>query len=71
MTKIKKILIIDDSALMRRILCDIIEKEQYYKVTDCVGDGLAALEVLEKKNFDCIFLDLHIVSSHNNSEFYY
>lgn len=60
MTKIKKILIIDDSALMRRILCDIIEKEQYYKVTDCVGDGLAALEVLEKKNFDCIFLDLHM-----------
>lgn len=60
MAKKKKILIIDDSALMRRILCDIIQTDDRYEVTDFASNGMEALQILQNKRFDCIFLDIHM-----------
>ena len=38
----KKILIVDDSALMRRVMCDIINSDGTFQVTDTCCDGLEA-----------------------------
>lgn len=45
---IKKILVIDDSALMRRIFCDIINSDERFHVEDTATNGLEALELLKK-----------------------
>ena len=42
----KKILIVDDSALMRRVMCDIINSDGTFQVTDTCRDGLEAYEKL-------------------------
>ena len=58
----KKILIIDDSALMRRVLSGIIESDERFCVGGTATDGLDALEVLKKENnqFDGIILDINM-----------
>ncbi len=56
----KKILIVDDSALMRRILCDIIEENKEYQVEDKAANGLEALELLRKKKYDAVILDVNM-----------
>ena len=56
----KNILIIDDSALMRRVLCDIINSSGTMKVTEMAKDGIQALEILEKSDFDAIILDINM-----------
>lgn len=58
----KKILIIDDSALMRRVLSGIIESDERFCVGGTAADGLDALEVLKKENnqFDGIILDINM-----------
>ena len=33
----KKILVVDDSALMRRVICDIINSDDTFQVTDAVS----------------------------------
>ena len=48
----KKILIIDDSALMRRVLCDIINSDDRFEVAEYAVDGADALMlVTEWKEF--------------------
>ena len=39
-----EILVVDDSALLRRVECDIINSDNKFKVTDTCKDGLEALE---------------------------
>lgn len=56
----KKIFIIDDSALMRRILCDIIDEDERFEVTHTARDGREALDILEKNEFDSIILDINM-----------
>lgn len=56
----KKVLLVDDSALMRRVLCDIIESTGEFKVEDKASDGLYALEYLEKKSYDVVVLDINM-----------
>lgn len=56
----KKILIVDDSALMRRVLCDIIESDSRFQVEDRATNGLEALELLEKKTYDAVVLDVNM-----------
>lgn len=46
----KKILIIDDSALMRRVLSDIIEQTGEYKVSYTAGDGKEGLKILREQD---------------------
>lgn len=54
---IKKILIIDDSALMRSVLSGIIESDERLEVADCCESGFEAIKLLEDNHYDCIVLD--------------
>ncbi len=56
----KKILIVDDSALMRRVMSDIINKEPDMCAEDTAENGLRALELLEKKHYELILLDIQM-----------
>lgn len=56
----KKILVIDDSALMRSVLCDIINKDERFQVVDRATNGLEALELLSRKSYDAVVLDVNM-----------
>ncbi len=56
----KKIIIVDDSALMRRIVCDIISLDSRFEVEDQAKNGLEALELLRKKSYDAMVLDVNM-----------
>lgn len=56
----KKILVVDDSALMRRVLCDIINEDSRYEVEDTAGNGLEALQYITSKKYDAIVLDVNM-----------
>ena len=55
----KNILIIDDSALMRRMLSDIIKQDGRFQAADIAKNGGAALEMIKEnpKKYDVILLD--------------
>ncbi|MBQ7725396.1 MAG: chemotaxis-specific protein-glutamate methyltransferase CheB [Lachnospiraceae bacterium] len=59
-TEQKKILVVDDSALMRRIAGDIIDGDSRYHVEDKAKDGLEALELLKTKQYDAVVLDVNM-----------
>ena len=44
----KNILVVDDSALMRRVICDIINTDSSFQAKDVCRDGLEAYEKLKK-----------------------
>lgn len=54
----KKVLVVDDSALMRRVFCDIINSDERFEVSDYASNGLDALELLKTKNYDAMLLDI-------------
>ena len=54
----KKILVADDSALMRRIVCDIINSDDRFEVADMATNGLEVVELLSKKSYDAVILDV-------------
>lgn len=56
----KKILIVDDSALMRRVLCDIIDSDKRFHVEDRATNGLEALDLLSRKTYDAVVLDVNM-----------
>ncbi len=56
----KKILIVDDSALMRRVLCDIINSDKRFQVEDTATNGLEALNLLMSKTYDAVVLDVNM-----------
>ncbi len=56
----KKILVVDDSALMRRVLCDIIEQDKRFQVVEKATNGLEALELLKKNTYDAVVLDVNM-----------
>lgn len=56
----KKILIVDDSALMRRVMCDIINTDSNFEAADICRDGLEAYEVLKQKQYDGVLLDINM-----------
>mgnify|MGYP003300270666 CR=1 FL=1 len=59
--KVKKnILIIDDSALMRRVLSDIINEDPRYEVTGLAVNGLEGLDRLIKEKYDAVVLDINM-----------
>ena len=57
----KKILIIDDSALMRRVLSDIINSDSEMCVTDTAENGIEATKLFAQgKLYDLILLDINM-----------
>ena len=54
----KKILVVDDSALMRRIVCDIINGDERFVVEDTAVDGEDAIQKLSQKQYDAVVLDI-------------
>ena len=56
----KNILVVDDSALMRRVICDIINSEGTFQVVDVCRDGLEAYEKLKTKKYDGVILDVNM-----------
>ena len=53
-----KILVVDDSALMRRIICDIINADSDFRVIDVSADGEDAYNKIKKNPYDLIVLDM-------------
>lgn len=56
----KKILVVDDSALMRRVLCDIINNDKRFQVVDRATNGVEALMLLTKNTYDAVVLDVNM-----------
>ena len=56
----KKILLVDDSALMRTVLSDIINSDSRFQVVDKAKDGVEALELLKKNTYDAVILDVNM-----------
>lgn len=56
----KKILVVDDSALMRRVLCDIINSDTRFRVVNIAGNGLEALNLLTQNQYDAVVLDVNM-----------
>ena len=57
-----KILIIDDSALMRRVTSDIINTDNRFTVADTAVDGVQGLDFLIRNNgkYDVVLLDVNM-----------
>ena len=53
----ERILIIDDSASNRALFGALLEP--LYDV-DCVDDGLAGIELVKQKEYDCLLVALHL-----------
>ena len=56
----KKILLVDDSALMRRVLCDIINSDERFEVVDKAVNGVEAFDLLSRKSYDAVVLDVNM-----------
>lgn len=59
---IKKILIIDDSALMRRVLSDIIKTDIRFTVGDVATNGLEGFDLITREgaDYDAVILDINM-----------
>ncbi|MBP3260869.1 chemotaxis-specific protein-glutamate methyltransferase CheB [Pseudobutyrivibrio sp.] len=53
-----KILVVDDSALMRRIICDIINADSDFRVIDVSADGEDAYNKIKRTPYDLVVLDM-------------
>ena len=56
----KNILVVDDSALMRRLICDIINTDSAFQAIDVCKDGQEAYERLKKVSYDAVILDVNM-----------
>ena len=56
----KKILVVDDSALMRKVACDIIKTDGRYDEPDRCRDGEEAWTYVTKNRYDAIVLDVNM-----------
>ncbi len=56
----KKVLLVDDSALMRRVLCDIINSDDRFEVVDTAHDGVEGFKYICEKKYDAVVLDVYM-----------
>ncbi len=56
----KNILVIDDSALMRRVICDIINEDTKFQAVDVCRDGVEGYERLKQKSYDAVVMDVNM-----------
>lgn len=55
-----KIIVVDDSAFMRKAITDMIESEKNFEVVAKLRDGRELIEKVDKYNPDLITLDVHM-----------
>jgi len=56
----KKILVVDDSALMRRVICDIIDSDERFQVVARATNGLEAYDLISGNSYDAVVLDVNM-----------
>jgi two-component system chemotaxis response regulator CheB len=56
----KKFLVVDDSALMRRVICDIITSDSRFEVVDTAKNGAEAFELLLDNKYDVVVCDINM-----------
>lgn len=56
----KKVLVVDDSAFMRKVIKDLIESDPALEVVDTARNGQEALDKLRKLKPDCITMDVEM-----------
>lgn len=56
----KKILVVDDSALMRRVICDIINSDRRFQVVAKAVDGVEAFDLMSRESYDAVVLDINM-----------
>jgi len=54
-----KVLVVDDSSVMRRIIKHVLEDVGIHDITE-VEDGEECLNILKLESFDLILLDVHL-----------
>lgn len=55
-----KVLVVDDSSLMRKLISNMITHDPNIEVKDTASNGLIALQKLEENNYDLILLDIEM-----------
>jgi two-component system chemotaxis response regulator CheB len=55
-----RVLVVDDSALMRRVICNLLEEDQDIQVVGTAVDGFDAIHKVAELNPDVITLDLEM-----------
>ena len=58
----KKVLIVDDSALMRRVLSDIIATDKRFELTESAANGMIAYDLIKANpsKYDMVILDINM-----------
>lgn len=56
----KNVLVVDDSALMRKIISDILAEDSRFNVAATAKDGEEALVLVKQNNYDAIILDINM-----------
>ena len=52
------ILVVDDSALMRKVICDIISSDESFHIADVSADGEDAYNKIKNESYDLVLLDM-------------
>ncbi|MDC7953952.1 protein-glutamate methylesterase/protein-glutamine glutaminase [Liquorilactobacillus mali] len=54
------ILVVDDSAFMRKVITDIVERQADLHVADTARDGKQAVELIDQNNYDLVLMDIEM-----------
>lgn len=57
---LNRVLVVDDSAFMRKIVSDLITSDDQFEVVATAGNGLAAIEAVTKHKPDAVTMDLEM-----------
>lgn len=55
-----RVLVVDDSAVIRRLISDLFAKESAIEVAGTAANGLTALEKIAQLNPDLVMLDVEM-----------
>jgi two-component system chemotaxis response regulator CheB len=55
-----RVLVVDDSFVVRGVLRNILNEDPQIQVIDCVGDGQKAIEAVKSKDIETVILDIEM-----------